>query len=103
MSCSVYLDRDSFLSGEPIYITLTNLGSEPLRIGSWQVIDANGRITYSVEPPQIMIAPGSSFVVVWFQVNNDGKPIGRGRYRIVWRPIINDEVIECLSGFFEIL
>ncbi|WP_243669139.1 hypothetical protein [Vulcanisaeta sp. JCM 16161] len=49
MSCSVYLDRSSFSSGEPIYITLVNLGNAPLRIGSWQVVDLSGRVIYSIE------------------------------------------------------
>ncbi|BDR91295.1 hypothetical protein [Vulcanisaeta souniana] len=102
MNCSVYLDRRVFSSGEPIYITLINLGNTPINIGSWQVIDANGRIVYSIEPPQIMISPSSSFVVVWFQFDNDGKPVSRGRYRVVWRPVANGNVLECLSDFFEV-
>ena len=103
MSCGVYLDRDVYTSDEPIYITLVNLGDRPLRLGSWHVIDAGGRVIYSIEPPQIIIAPNSSFVVVWFQLGNDGKAVGRGRYRVVWRPVLDGENLECLSAFFEIL
>ncbi|WP_054858066.1 hypothetical protein [Vulcanisaeta sp. JCM 16159] len=103
MSCSVYLDRSSFSSGEPIYITFVNLGNTSVMIGSWQVIDVSGRVVYSIEPPQIVISPSSSFVVVWFQVDNDGKPVGRGRYRVVWRPMVNGNTLECSSVFFDIL
>ena len=97
------MDRNTFSRGEPIYITLVNLGNAPLRIGSWQVIDAGGRVVYSIEPPQIVIAPGSSFVVVWFQLDNDGRAVDRGRYRLVWRPVVNGNVLECFSNFFDIL
>jgi len=103
MSCSVYLDRRLFSSGEPIYITLVNLGNVPLRIGSWHVVDTDGRTIYSIEPPQILISPSSSFVVIWFQQDNEGRQVGRGRYRVVWRPVADGEVLECLSDFFEIL
>ncbi|WP_048056810.1 hypothetical protein [Vulcanisaeta moutnovskia] len=102
MSCSVYLDRGSFSSGEPIYITLINLGNTPVNIGSWCVVDLNGRVVYSIEPPQIIINPSSSFVVVWFQFDSDGKPVGRGRYRIVWRPVVDGNTLECFSAVFEI-
>ena len=103
MSCEVYLDRSTFSRGEPIYITLVNLGNVPLHIGSWQVIDAGGRVVYSIEPPQITIAPGSSFVVVWFQLDNEDKVVDRGRYRVVWRPMVNGNVLECFSDFFDVL
>ncbi|GAB6944592.1 hypothetical protein [Vulcanisaeta sp. JCM 14467] len=103
MSCEVYLDRNTFSRGESIYITLVNLGNAPLRIGSWQVIDVGGRVVYSIEPPQIIIAPGSSFVVVWFQLDNEGKSVDRGRYRVVWRPVVNGNVLECFSDFFDVL
>lgn len=103
VSCSVYLDRRVFSRSEPIYITLVNLGNIPVMIGSWQVIDVNGRVVYSIEPPQIVISPSSSFVVVWFQFDNDGKPIDRGRYRVVWRPVVNGSALECFSDFFDVL
>ncbi len=72
-------------------------------IGSWQIIDANGRVIYSIEPPQITISPSSSFVVVWFQLDNDGKPIDKGRYRVVWRPMVDGSTLECFSEFFDVL
>ena len=101
--CGVYLDRREFSRGEPIYITLVNLGNTPIAIGSWQVVDVSNRVVYSIEPPQITISPGSSFVVVWFQLDNDGKAVDRGRYRVVWRPVVNGNVLECLSDFFDVL
>ncbi|MFP3305212.1 MAG: hypothetical protein RXN89_03900 [Vulcanisaeta sp.] len=103
MSCSVYLDRRVFAVSEPIYITLVNLGSSPLYVGSWGIVDEFGKTIYLIEPPQIMINPSSSFVVVWFQFDNDGRQVGRGRFRVVWRPLIGGNVLECFSDFFEIL
>jgi hypothetical protein len=102
VSCSVYLDRRVFAVGEPVYITLVNLGNAPVRVGSWGVIDEVGRVIYLVEPPQIIISPNSSFVVIWFQLDNEGKQVGRGRFRVLWRPLVNGNVIECLSDVFEI-
>lgn len=85
-NCRVYVDRRIFRSGEVVYITLSNVGQETLLIGSWGILRDDGAQVYSVEPPQIQIPPSSSMLVQWFQQDNEGRQVGRGRYIVVWRP-----------------
>ncbi|MFB6470196.1 MAG: hypothetical protein TU36_003025 [Vulcanisaeta sp. AZ3] len=100
MPCIIYIDRGNFTVGEPIYITLVNMSNTNLHIGSWGILDENGKAIYSIKPPQITIGPGSSLVVVWFQLDNEGKQVSKGRYRAYWKP--EDGDLECLSEFFDI-
>jgi hypothetical protein len=34
----------------------------------------------------VLIQPSSSFMVVWFQVDDSGAQVKQGKYTIVWRP-----------------
>jgi hypothetical protein len=84
--CIVHVDKGKFRVGEAVYITLVNLSSSAIYIGTWQVLDSLSRVVFTMEPPQVLIQPSSSFMVVWFQVNDSGAQVKQGKYTIVWRP-----------------
>lgn len=84
--CIIRVDRTRFKPGEAVYITLSNVGNEALYLGTWQILDSTQRVIFSMEPPQVLIQPLSSFMVVWFQVDNEGKQVKQGRYWIIWKP-----------------
>lgn len=102
-NCNVQVDRREYAVGEPIYIVLTNLGPESLYLGSWHVVHENGNVVFRLEPAQIMIQPNTSYTVVWFQWDNEGKQVSKGKYYVVWYPRINGQLINCRSDYFEII
>ncbi|WP_084019877.1 hypothetical protein [Vulcanisaeta thermophila] len=101
--CVVYIDKREFVIGEPVYAVLVNNGARPLHLGSWQIIDERANIIFTVEPPQLLIPPGTSYGIVWFQINDKGEQVRGGRYRIMWRPRVDSQVIECVSDYFIII
>lgn len=102
-NCVIYIDRHEFATKEPIYVVFVNLGPATLYLGSWHVVDEKGNTIFSMEPPQIAIPPSTSYTIVWFQQDNEGKLVSKGKYRIIWRPKLNSQLISCYSDYFEIV
>ncbi|MFO7618620.1 MAG: hypothetical protein R6W91_03060 [Thermoplasmata archaeon] len=77
-------EKEIYISGEDVRITVTNQLSEPAVISWYWVEDSNGQCVYTQRLTLFpeYLAPGESYEFVWTQVDDNGNLVPVGVYTI---------------------